>query len=115
MHSESIIKTLDTGQNRFELCHQVFKAIRKLHKPSDRIQDTATDALKRLAGAAQRVASIGPENANDAARLEAGQEEFADVPEAGAPRLELMAGEVLLTVPAPLHQLEQPSILMPSR
>jgi hypothetical protein len=85
VHSDSIVKTLDTGQNRFELCHQVFKAIRKLHKPSDRIQDTATDALKRLAGAAQRVASIGPENANDAARLEAGQEEFADVPEAGAP------------------------------
>jgi len=95
MHSDNIVKTLDTGQNRFELCHQVFKAIRKLHKPSDRIQDTASDALQRLAGAAQREASIGPENANDAARLEVRPEQFANVPQAEAPRPELMAGEVL--------------------
>jgi hypothetical protein len=53
MRSDSIVKSLDTGQNRFKLCHQAFKAIRKLHKPSTRIQDTATDALQRLAGTEQ--------------------------------------------------------------
>ena len=38
-------------RNRFELCHLAFRAIRKLHKPSTRIADTANDALLRLAGA----------------------------------------------------------------
>jgi len=94
MHSDNIVKTLDTGQNRFELCHQVFKAIRKLHKPNSRIQDTATDALNRLAGAAQREASIEPKNATDVMGLEVRQEEFAIAPQAGAPRPEAMAGDV---------------------
>jgi hypothetical protein len=93
MHSDNIVKTLDTGQNRFELCHQVFKAIRKLHKPNDRIQDTAADALKRLAGVAQREAQIGLENANDAAGLEVKQEQLAVA--SVAPPPELMAGGVL--------------------
>jgi len=70
MHSGNIIKTLDTGQNRFELCHQVFKAIHKLHKPGNRIQDTTNDALQRLSGAARQKTSTAPENANDAAELE---------------------------------------------
>jgi hypothetical protein len=70
MHSGNIIKTLDTGQNRFELCHQVFKAIHKLHKPGNRIQDTTNDVLQRLSGAARQKTSTAPENANDAAELE---------------------------------------------
>jgi len=97
MHSDSIVKTLDTGQDRFELCHQVFKAIRKLHKPNDRIQDTATDALKRLAGVAQREAAIAPELANDAPGLEVRQEQFAIVAEAEIPRPAPIAGEVSLS------------------
>ncbi len=76
MRSDSIIKTLDTGQNRFELCHQVFKAIHKLHFPGNRVQDTATDALQRLAGAELKKVSIVPENANEAA-LEVRQEQAA--------------------------------------
>ena len=51
MRSHTVLKNLDTGQNRFELCHQAFKAIRKLHNPGNRIQDTANDALQRLAAA----------------------------------------------------------------
>ena len=67
MRSDTIIKTLDTGQNRFELCHQVFKAIHKLHFPGNRVQDTATDALRRLAAAEPQDVSIGPENAGQVA------------------------------------------------
>ena len=50
MRSDRIVKDFDNGQNRFELCHQTFKAIRKLHNPGNRIQDTTNDALQRLAG-----------------------------------------------------------------
>jgi hypothetical protein len=67
MHSDSIIKTLDTGQNRFELCHQAFKAVRKLHNPGNRIQDTTKDALQRLAGAERQEVSVDPQDANQAA------------------------------------------------
>lgn len=67
MRSDSIIKTLDRGQNRFELCHQVFKVIRKLHFPGSRVQDTVTDALQRLAGAARQEVSIVPENVSEVA------------------------------------------------
>ena len=49
MRSDRIVKTFDQGQNRFELCHQTFKAVRKLHNPGHRIQDTTNDALQRLA------------------------------------------------------------------
>jgi hypothetical protein len=68
MRSEIVFELLRTT-NRFALCHLAFKAIHKLHNPSNRIQDTANDALRRLADA-ERQASIGPENASDAAELE---------------------------------------------
>jgi hypothetical protein len=62
MRSEILSETLGT-QNRFAFCHLVFKAIRKLHKPSNRIQDTANDALRRLAGVErQRAANAGDES-----------------------------------------------------
>ena len=67
MRSDSIIKTLDTGQNRFELCHQAFKAIRKLHRPGDRVQETTNDALHLLAGTERQEVSSEPGNANEAA------------------------------------------------
>jgi hypothetical protein len=57
MRSDRIVKTFDMGQNRFELCHQTFKAIRKLHNPGHRIQDTTNDALQRLAGASMTEAA----------------------------------------------------------
>jgi hypothetical protein len=68
MRSDSIIKTLDTGQNRFELCHQVFKAIHKLHFPGSRVQETTNDALNLLAGTERQEVSGEPGNANEAAR-----------------------------------------------
>jgi hypothetical protein len=95
MHSDNIVKTLDTGQNRFALCHQAFKAIRKLHKPNDRIQDTATEALKRLAGVAQRGSLIGLENAKAETVLEVSQHQLATSPEAEAPQP--AAGDVSLS------------------
>ena len=49
----AIVKTFEMGQNRFELCHQTFKAVRKLHNPGHRIQDTTNDVLQRLAGVTQ--------------------------------------------------------------
>ena len=53
MRSEIALASLLT-KNRFELCHQVFQIVRRLHKPGNRIQDTATDALQRLAGVEQQ-------------------------------------------------------------
>jgi hypothetical protein len=76
MRSEIVLASLLT-KNRFELCHQIFKVVRKLHKPGNRVQDTATDALQRLAGAEQQKRSTAPENANDAAAIEVGLEQSA--------------------------------------
>jgi hypothetical protein len=78
MRSEIILAALYTkNRNRFELCHQIFKVVRKLHKPGNRIQDTATDALQRLADAKQPKSSIAAENANDAAAIEVRLEQSA--------------------------------------
>ena len=49
MRAHIVFAALQT-QNRFALCHLAFKSIRELHKPSTRIQDTANDVLRRLAG-----------------------------------------------------------------
>jgi len=81
-----IIKTLETGQGRFELCHQVFKAIRVLHKPGNRIQDTAYDALRRLAGEERQQISSAPANVNDAA-IEVRQESVAPESQVAASQL----------------------------
>jgi hypothetical protein len=48
MRSDIVFDALQT-KNRFELCHQTFKAIRLLHKNNTRIEDTANDVLMRLA------------------------------------------------------------------
>jgi hypothetical protein len=72
MRSEIVFELLRTT-NRFALCHLAFKAIHKLHNPSNRIQDTANDALRRLADA-ERQASTAPENANESAGLEVKRE-----------------------------------------
>ena len=53
MRSEIVLASLLT-KNRFELCHQIFKVVHKLHKPGNRVQDTATDALQRLADGEQQ-------------------------------------------------------------
>jgi len=61
MRSEIVLAALHT-KNRFELCHQVFKIVRMLHKPGNRVQDTATDALLRVADAERQQG--GAESAN---------------------------------------------------
>ena len=61
MRAHIVLAALQT-QNRFTLCHLAFKSIRKLHKPSTRIQDTANDVLQRLAGVEGQ--QVGPESAN---------------------------------------------------
>jgi len=53
MRSDIVFKALHTT-NRFALCHLAFKAIRKLHNPGNRIQDTANNAIRLLAGAEQQ-------------------------------------------------------------
>ena len=70
MRSDRIVKNFDTGQNRFELCHQTFKAIRKLHNPGHRIQDTTNDALQRLAGARAAAETRDPDSSEET-KLEA--------------------------------------------
>ena len=76
MRSEIVFEALRTT-NRFAFCHLVSKAVRKLHKPSTRVQDTANNALRLLAGANQQKGSIAPENANDVAAIEVGLEQSA--------------------------------------
>ena len=76
MRSEIILASLHT-KNRFELCHQIFKVVRTLHKPGNRVQDTATDALQRLVGVEQQNSSIALENANDSVAIEVGLEQSA--------------------------------------
>jgi hypothetical protein len=48
MRSDIVFDALQS-KNRFVLCHEAFKAIRLLHKSNTRIEDTANDALMRLA------------------------------------------------------------------
>ena len=60
MRAHIVFAALQT-QNRFALCHLAFKSIRKLHKPSTRIQDTANDVLQRLAAVEEQ--QVGPESA----------------------------------------------------
>jgi hypothetical protein len=74
MRAEIVFEALRTT-NRFAFCHLVFRAVRKLHKPSTRVQDTANDALRLLAGAEQQKAA--PKNADDAAAIEVGLEQSA--------------------------------------
>lgn len=69
MRSEILSETLGT-QNRFAFCHMIFKAIRKLHKPSTRVQDTANDVLRRLAGLEQQQVSANAGDENKPAVLE---------------------------------------------
>jgi vacuolar-type H+-ATPase subunit D/Vma8 len=71
MRSEIALASLLT-KNRFELCHQVFKIVRKFHKPDNRVQDTATDAIQRLAGVEQQRAEAKSTNA-----IETQQEQVA--------------------------------------
>ena len=67
MRSEIVFAALHTKTgNRFELCHQIFKVVRKLHKPGNRVQDTATDALQRLAGVDQQQSAAKSGNAIEA-------------------------------------------------
>ena len=69
MRSEIVFEALRTT-NRFAFCHLVFKAVRKLHKPSTRVQDTANNAIRLLAGVEQQKRSLAPGKANDAAAIE---------------------------------------------
>jgi len=72
--------------NRFALCHLAFKAIRKLHKPNTRIQETTNDVLQRLAGAEGQ--QVGMEGANG---IENKQEQPAIEYHAGTPSAEPLA------------------------
>ena len=71
MRSEIVLAALHT-KNRFELCHQIIKVVHKFHKPGNRVQDTATDALQRLAGVEQQRAEAKSTNA-----IETQQEQVA--------------------------------------
>lgn len=84
MRTHGIVKSLDSGQSRFALCHQAFNAIHKLHNSVNRIQDRADDALQRLAGAEHQL-SVDPKIGSVAA-LKAGPEVALEPPaEASAP------------------------------
>jgi hypothetical protein len=62
MRSDIVFDALHTkNQSRFVLCHQAFKAIRLLHKNNTRIEDTANDALMKLASTERQEGLIEPE------------------------------------------------------
>jgi hypothetical protein len=88
MRAHIVLAALQT-QNRFTLCHLAFKSIRKLHKPSTRIQDTANDVLQRIANADGQ--QTGAESANV---IENKSGEHAIAPQAGAPSAEPLAAAV---------------------
>ena len=73
MRSEVVSEAIRT-RNRFALCHLAFKAIRKLHKPSNRIADTANDAFRRLAVAGPQPLSTNPGDKNEPAGHEVKRE-----------------------------------------
>jgi hypothetical protein len=61
-----LVKTLETGQSRFELCQQAFKAIRKLHKTGSSIQDTTNHVFQMLFDEKRQEASNNTKNENAA-------------------------------------------------
>jgi hypothetical protein len=112
MSSDRITKTLDAGQNRFELCHQAFRAIRKLHNPGNRIEDTTNDALQRLAGVGRQQVEQ-PENINEATAVEVKQEQFAIEAQAGELRPEQMADGVSSSDASALIATKSPTTTEP--
>jgi len=68
MRSGLVSEAINT-RSRFALCHLAFKAIRKLHKPSARIQDTANDVFRRLADAGPQPVSMNPADEDAPAAL----------------------------------------------
>jgi hypothetical protein len=48
MRSQLIFGALTYVRNRYELCQLASKAARKLHKPTNRLQDTMNDVLIRF-------------------------------------------------------------------
>jgi hypothetical protein len=75
MRSDLVFDALQT-KNRFALCHQAFRAIRLLHKPSTRVEDTTNNALQRLAGV-QRHPCLANAEDGDETRLTVTQEQVA--------------------------------------
>ena len=87
MHSKSVVKILDTGQNRFQLCHTAFNALRKQLNDNSRAREEDNraredhlraqedpsrgrdtgNALQRLSGVEQRDNSVDLGSANNAA------------------------------------------------
>jgi hypothetical protein len=93
MREDSIFKNLEAGQNRFELCHQAFKAVRMLHNPGNRIQDTTNDALHRLADVVSHETTVAPAETSSA----------SEVPAAIAPLAETVLPQVApVAIPANL-------------
>ena len=56
-------------QSRFGLCHLAFIAIRKLHEPGTRIEETAKDVLQRAANSEPELIQQA-EDRNETARVE---------------------------------------------
>jgi hypothetical protein len=79
MRSDIVFEALHTT-NRFALCHLAFKAIRKLHKPNTRIQETTNDVFQRLAGAEGQ--QVGMEGANAIEQQQPAIEYHAGTPSA---------------------------------
>ena len=85
MHSNRVVRNLDTGQNRFKLCHQAFRAVRKLLNDNSYHQRMRGDAPRPPSDTEQPLLSVNPQ-LMDAARAEAAEQPTPDELSMAAPR-----------------------------
>ncbi len=124
MHSNNVVRKLDTGQNRFMLCHQAFAVIRKqlnvytsareASRDRKAIRDReagsireASSALQRLSGAERYDASGDLADANNAAAEPAEQTAVNDHPDGAltAQRASALVSDELPTTDAQFRVL----------
>ena len=65
MRSNNVLKNLDTGQSRFELCHQAFSAMRKQLNDDSRAR-RASSEIPRTADAERHEVPPNPEDVSGA-------------------------------------------------
>jgi hypothetical protein len=64
MRNELTFRALAREPNCFRLCMVVATAMRKLHRPNTRVQDTMNDTLVRLSGPRPRATAAAGEPAS---------------------------------------------------
>lgn len=103
MPSNNVVKNLDTGQNRFKLCHQAFSAVRKQLDDDTRARNASYDGA-RSSDPEHHEFPGTPEGANGIPLEGSEQPPVIVHPEGPSPA---QAGETLAS--QELHPVEAPS------